>query len=129
MSCGSGYYFGAIITTILALVILSCFTSIEVKLSKRRKPNSNLSLLVKNEDKPIERLNKFFLENGIAVSSMEYRSVVQDGERFYKINVAFAKYIKVNDLNEFLAKIDNEFMPVQCKLSNETYTKSTQVRD
>jgi len=129
LSCGSGYYFGAIITTILALVILSCFTSIEVKLSKRRKPSSNLSLLIKNEDKVIERLNKFFVDSGVAVASMEYKSVTQDGEKFYKISVSFAKYIKVNDLNDFLANIDNEFTPIQCKLSNETYTKNKHIRD
>ena len=86
-------------------------------------------MLIKNEDKAIERLNKFFVDSGIAVSSLEYKSVTQDGEKYYKISVAFAKYIKVNDLNDFLAKIDSEFTPLQCKVSNETYSKKKHARD
>lgn len=129
LASGAGYYFGAIVTTILALVILSCFTSIELKLSQGRKYRSNLTLMLKNEDKVMERLKQFLAESNIAVSSLEYKSVMQEGEKLYKVNVAFEKYIRVNELNAFLNKIDNEFNPLQCKVSNETYSKNRHLKD
>lgn len=129
LACGAGYYFGAILTTILSLVILSCVSRFESKLSKSRKYSSSLNILVKYEDTTIERLKEVLNRNSIALTSIEYKLLVQDDEKLYKINVAFGKHTKVTDLNGFLADIDKEFKPMQCKISNESFVNKRYIRE
>ena len=129
LSAGSGYYFGAIITTILALVILSCFTSIELKLSQGRKHRSSLSVVLKREDDVVEKFKGFLSDENLALSMFEYKSTTLDGEKVYKLNVSFEKYIKLSDLNNFLSKLDKEFDPIQCKLSNDVHSKSRHIKE
>lgn len=129
LSVGAGYYFGAVITTVLALVILSCFTSIELKLSMGRKHRSSLALVLRRDENVVDKFKTFLSDAGVAISTFEYKSTLQEGEKVYKISVSFEKYIRLNELNEFLSKIDKEFNPIQCKLSNETYSKSKHIRE
>ena len=129
LSAGSGYYFGAILTTALTIVILSCFTSVELKLSKSRKHRSSINLVLRKEDGIVNKFKNFLNEEGISVSSFEYKLTLQDGEKVYKVNAAFEKYIKLSDLNDFLSRVDKEFDPLQCKLSNEVYSKAKHIRE
>ena len=129
LSCGSGYYFAAILTTILALVVLTCFTKVETKLSKNRKYNSNLVLTLKNEDNAIEKLKDFLNNNCINISSLDYKAGVLDGEKILKVNVSFEKSLKTTSLNELVASLDKELKPIQCKISTDSFINKRQIRD
>ena len=129
LASGAGNYFAAIITTILALVILSCFTKVESRLSSGRKYNTHLSVVVKQEKDTIDRLKEFLNHSHVNLDSIEYKSSILEGERVYKITVAFEKKTKVNNLNEFLAGFDKEFQPLQCKITNNSYTSKRHLRD
>ena len=129
LSVGSGYYLGAVLTTIFTIVILSCFTSIELKLSQGRKHRSSINLILRKEEGLVKDFKEFLSKEEIAVSLFEYKIATHEGEKVYKVNVSFEKYIKLSELNEFLAKLDKEFEPLQCKLSNEVYSKSKHIRE
>ena len=129
LASGAGNYFAAIITTILSLVILSCFTKVESRLSSKRKYNTNLSVIIKNEIDTIDRLKDFLNHSHINLDSIEYKSATLDGEKVFKVTVAFEKKTKVNNLNEFLAGIDKEFHPLQCKITNNSYTSKRHLKD
>lgn len=124
LACGAGYYFGATITTILVLVILSCFTKIECKLSKGRRGNSNLIAVLKYDENIIEKVRQLFNDSDIVISSFEYKNQILEGEKVVKVNVGFASNTIAKKLNELLSNLDKELQPIQCKLTNETYVKS-----
>ena len=124
LACGAGYYFSAILTTLSVLVILSGFVKIESKLSRKRKSGSTLSVLVKDNGDVVERLKKFLNENNISITSLEYKSQTYEGDKATKITVVFGSPTLIVELNEFIANLDREFSPIQCKLSNETYVKN-----
>ena len=129
LACGNGYYFGAIITTVLVLFVLSSFTKVEIKLSKSRKRNSNLSVIVKNESDVVEKLKDFLNKQSIAISSLEYKAQTLDGEKVIRINVSFEKHTRVTELNDFLASLDKELSPLQCKISSDSFVKNKGPRD
>lgn len=129
LACGSGYYFGAILTTGLSLLILSGFSKIESKMSRNRKHNSSMIIVIKSEEDSITRFSKFLDQSAVTLSSLDYKGIILDNEQAIKIHVAFEKHTRVNELNEFLAQIDKEFQPLQCKLLNEQYTKRKHTRD
>ena len=129
LACGNGYYFGAIITTVLVLVVLSSFTKLEIKLSKSRKRSSNLSVIVKNETGVVDKLKDFLNHQNIAISTLEYKNQIYEGDKVIKITVGFEKHTKVNELNNFLADLDKEFSPLQCKITSDSIVKNKGVRE
>lgn len=124
LSCGAGYYFSAIITTLCVLFILTCFVKVESGLSRRRKSGSTLSVLVKYSDDVVDKLKTFLNQNNVSITALEYKHQIHDGEKVMKIVVVFGTPTLIVELNEFLANLDKEFSPIQCKLSNETYVKN-----
>lgn len=124
LACGGGYYFGAIITTVFSLVILSCFTKIESKLSKQRNNTATFNLVLKSEENIIQKMREFLDSNGVVLSELEYKHQVLDGEKVVKVTIDFARHTKVSDLNLLLSQIDKEFQPLQCKVVNEGYSKN-----
>ena len=123
LACGAGNYFGAFITTISVLVILSCLTRFESKISKGRKNNSNLFLVIKNEEDTMEKFRNFLNECDLSFSYIEYKRIENNEDKNLKVNIGFARLTRVEEINNFIAAIDKEFETLQCKITNETYVK------
>lgn len=123
LAAGAGNYFGAILTTVVVLATLSGLSGLETKISKGRKNNSSLMVVVKNKENTIEKFKNFLNECDMAFSYIEYKQQIIDDVETIKINLGFVKRTRVNELNEFIANLDKEFAPLQCKLTNEIYTK------
>ena len=124
LACGAGYYFSAIVTTLSVLIILSGFVKIESKLSRRRKSGSTLTVLIKDEDDVVERLKSFLNENNASITSLEYKHQTYEGDKAMKVVVVFGTPTLIVELNDFIANLDKEFSPIQCKLSSDTYVKN-----
>lgn len=123
LACGAGNYFGAALTTIMVLVILSCLTRFESKISNGRKSNSNLFLIIKNEENTMEKFREFLNKCDLSFSYIEYKHIGNEEEKNLKINIGFARLTRVVEINNFIADIDKEFETIQCKITNETYVK------
>ena len=124
LSCGAGYYFGAIVTTLLVLFILSGFVKIESSLSRKRKSGSTLTVVIKDTETSMDKIKQFLNESKIMLTTLEYKHQIYDGEKVLRIVAVLGTPTLIVELNEFLAKLDKEFSPLQCKLSNETYIKN-----
>ena len=124
LACGAGYYFSAIITTLSVLFILSGFVKIESKLSRKRKSGSTLNVIVKDNGDVVDRLKEFLNKSNVAITSLEYKNQIHEGDKAIKITVVFGSPTLIVELNEFIANLDKEFSPIQCKLSNDTYVKN-----
>ena len=123
LACGAGNYFGAFITTVSVLVILSCLTRFESKISKGRKNNSNLFLVIKNEEDTMEKFRNFLNKCDLSFSYIEYKRIENNEDKNLKVNIGFARLTRVEEINNFIAAIDKEFETLQCKITNETYVK------
>ena len=123
LACGAGNYFGAFITTVSVLVILSCLTRFESKISKGRKNNSNLFLVIKNEEDTMEKFRNFLNKCDLSFSYIEYKRIENNEDKNLKVNIGFARLTRVEEINNFIADIDKEFETLQCKITNETYVK------
>jgi putative Mg2+ transporter-C (MgtC) family protein len=119
LSCGCGYYFGAIVTTILSLLILSCLTKVESSISKRRKFVSNLKIKVSDDSLIINKLKNLLSENNLTIKSLDYKTEILDDKNILSVNVCFEKHINNKELNNLLLGINKEIKPIECKLMNE----------
>lgn len=124
LSCGAGYYFGAIMTTLLVLFILSGFVKIESRLSRKRKSGSTLTVVIKDSENSMDKIKEFLNESNLMFTTLEYKHQIYDGEKALRVVAVLGTPTLIAELNEFLAKLDKEFSPLQCKLSNDTYIKN-----
>lgn len=119
LASGSGYYFAAILTTLLALVVLTCFVKIENRLSRNRKYNSILDLTLRYQEDTMEKLKSFLNKSNVNIASLEYKEMILENEKVIKINVSFQEKTNMENFNEFVASINRELQPLQCKISTD----------
>ena len=117
LACGNGYYFGAILSTVSALVILTCFNWLESNLSKKRKYKSNVIAIIKYDARVVDRVKALLDESKIALTSLDYRNTTYEGEKVVRITLDIDKHAQVQELNDLLANFDKEFEMYQCKVS------------
>ena len=125
LACGNGYYFGAIIATISALVILTCFNWLENDLSKKRKYKSNVVAIIKYDAKVIDRVKSLLDESKVVLTSLDYRNTTYEGEKVVRVTLDIDKHVQVQELNELLMNFDKEFEMYQCKVSASEVASKT----
>lgn len=119
LACGNGYYFGAIISTLASLVILTCFMGVESTLSKKRKYKSSVVVLIKYNASVVDKVKEILDASNIALNSLDYKNTTYEGEKVVRITLNIEKHVKVHELNDLLMTFDKEFEMVQCKVSND----------
>lgn len=124
LSVGNGYYFGAILTTITTLIVLSLFTKIEAKLTLNRKFKSTLSVIVNYDKNYSSKLKNILDEANVVVTSLEYKNTTLDGEKVIRTTIVFGKHTKTDVINDLILKISEEFTTIQCKIVNDSYDTS-----
>ena len=125
LACGNGYYFGAILTTVVSLVVLTCFNWLENDLSKKRQYKSNVVAIIKYDAKVVDRVKTLLDESGIVLTSLDYRNTTYEGEKVVRVTLNIDKHAQVKELNELLMNFDKEFEMYQCKVSaNEVDSKA-----
>lgn len=119
LACGNGYYFGAITSTVAALVILTCFMGVESTLSKKRKYKSSVVALIKYKSDVVDKVKEILDSSNIVLNSLDYKNTVYEGDKVVRITLNIEKHVKVHELNDLLMTFDKEFEMVQCKVSND----------
>jgi putative Mg2+ transporter-C (MgtC) family protein len=119
LSCGNGFYFGAILVTICSLIILTILRSLEEKISASKKYKSRVVLIVKHEDDLVSNIRKNIQECNLEVSSLESKVFNYDKQKAIKLVIIFEKDSSLNSLYEFVGKVEGKYTPIELKLSHE----------
>ena len=119
LSCGNGFYFGAILVTVCALSILTILRSLESKISNFSKNKSKLFLTVNFEENVVNNIRMKLQEKNLIVEDLETEIVGINKEKVIKVSVTFEKGTKLDDLYDFVNKIESDYAPIELKLSHE----------
>lgn len=119
LSCGNGFYFGAILVTVCALSILTILRSLESKISNFSKNKSKLFLTVNFEENVVNNIRMKLQEKNLIVEDLETEIVGINKEKVIKVSVTFEKGAKLDDLYDFVNKIESDYSPIELKLSHE----------
>ena len=119
LACGNGFYFGAILVTICSLVILTILRSFEKKIAASSKYNAKVFLTIKEQDDLVKNIRNILGECHLQVNDLETKVVTMNKEKVTKITVVFERDSSINDLYEFVGKVENEYTPIELKVSHE----------
>lgn len=119
LSCGNGFYFGAILVTGCAIVILTILRSFEKKIASSNKYKSKIFLTILYQDELVNNVRNMIQECGLLVSDLETKTIVVNKQKNVKIMITFERDSSLEDLYEFVGKIESNYEPIELKLSHE----------
>lgn len=119
LSCGNGFYFGAILTTVCALLILTVLRRVEHNLTFSRKYKAKVSLVIKNEGNVMTEIRECLKESNLLVSDIDSKVVSLDKVKALKINITFERDANVDSLYAFISKVENKYTTFESKVSHE----------
>lgn len=119
LSCGNGFYFGAIVVTFSALIILTILRNFETKIAASSKYKSRVFMILKEKENMMINVREYLKEVNLQVSDIDTRTVSFDGEGAIKVSITFERNSNINDLYEFINKIEKNYEIFEIKLSHE----------
>lgn len=119
LSCGNGFYFGAIVVTISALIILTILRNFETKIAASSKYKSKVFMILKDKEDLMVGVRNFLQDGNLQVSDIDTKIVNFDGEKAMRISITFERNSSLNSLYEFVDKIEKNYDTLQVKLSYE----------
>jgi putative Mg2+ transporter-C (MgtC) family protein len=119
LACGNGFYFGAILVTICAIVILTILRRLETKIAASSKYKSKIVLVVKMKEDVIKDIRSKLQECNLQVCDLESKILNVEKSKAMKIMITFERDSDVDSLYEFVEKIENEYTPIELKLSHD----------
>ena len=119
LSCGNGFYFGAILVTICALVILTILRRFESKIAASSKYKSKIFLTVKFEENVINNIREKLQESNLVIDDLESKIINVNKEKAIKISITFERDSSLDSLYDFVGKIESDYTPIELKLSHE----------
>jgi len=119
LSCGNGFYFGAIVVTISALIILTILRNFEMKIAASSKYRSRVFMILKEKEGMMINVRSFLQEVNLQVSDIDTKVVSFDGEKAMRISITFERNSSLNSLYEFVDRIEKNYETLEIKLSYE----------
>lgn len=119
LSCGNGFYFGAIIVTFSALIILTILRNFETKIAASSKYKSKIFMIIKEKENMMANVREYLKEMNLQVSDIGTKIISFDGESALKVSVTFERDSNIHDLYEFINKIESNYEVFEVKLSHE----------
>ena len=119
LSCGNGFYFGAILVTVCALIILTILRNLEKKISASSKYNSKIFMTLEYQKELINTIQEMLKECNLLVRDLESKMVTINKEKAVRFVITFERDSSMESLYEFVGKIENEYVPIDIKLSSE----------
>ena len=112
MCCGAGLFFIGTLTTVLALIFLTVFRSIELKASSK---NASFLMVVHMNEHGIERLLQIAEGNKIKISDVDSSLVKEDGINYLRVTFRASGKNK-GDMQLLLSELKTELDPVEVKI-------------
>jgi len=119
LSCGNGFYFGAILVTFCSLTILTILRRVEVRMAASSKYKSKMFLVVKLQDEIISGIRAKIKDCNLQIDDLESKVITVDKVKAMKITITFERDSSFDSLYEFVRKIESDYSPIELKLSHE----------
>lgn len=119
LACGNGFYFGAVLVTVCALVILTILRTFEMKIAASSKYNSKIFMTIEMQEDMLNNIRSMLEECHLQVNDIEFKMVVVNKVKVMKIWIVFERDSSIDYLYEFVGKIESAYTPIELKLSNE----------
>ena len=119
LSCGNGFYFGAVLVTICALIILTILRNFETKIAASKKYKSKVFLVVGLEDGVLNGIRERLQRCNLLIDDLESQVVTVNKEQAMKVMITFERDSSLDSLYKFVGEIENDFDPIEIKLSHE----------
>lgn len=119
LACGNGFYFGAVLVTVCALVILTILRGFEAKISASSKYKSKIFLVIKYEENLLNNVRTKLQESNLIIDDLESKVININKEKAMKVVITFERDSSLDSLYNFVSKIESEYTPIELKLSHE----------
>lgn len=119
LSCGNGFYFGAILTTVCSLIILTVLRRVEHRLTFSRKYKAKVLLVLKKEDGIMEQIRDYLKEGNLLIDDVDSKNISFEKNKAVKINITFERDTNIDNLYTFINKVESKFVAYESKLSHE----------
>ena len=119
LASGNGFYFGALLTTISSLVILTALRRLEHRLTFSRKYKARVLLVVKQQENVMSEIRGYLKENNLLVSDIDSKIVSVNKNEAIKINITFERDSSVESLYKFISNIEEKYTTFESKVSHE----------
>lgn len=116
LAAGNGFYFGALLTTIISLIVLIWFRRVEARMNNA---SSKVYTLLEWKDgivvELMDKLSKYHLET----HAFDARKVLIGGKQYGKIHIIFKRESLGDAVNLFVTEIQEIYNPKELKISHE----------
>lgn len=119
LSCGNGFYFGAMLVTICALIILTILRNFETRIASSNKYKSKVFLIVGLEDGVLNGIREKLQQCNLLIDNLESKAVTVNKEKAMKVMITFERDCSFDSLYKFVGEIERDFDPIEIKLSHE----------
>lgn len=116
LACGNGLYFGSILTTVLALIVLTAFRKVETRMTYASKYISSVYMIIKDKECSMSDFKEQLEKNNLPVNNFEYKI---SGNNTFEVLVDFEKDTDLKNIHAFIDEIEKKYNPVELKLSHE----------
>ena len=121
LACGNGFYFGAVLVAFCGLIILTILRSFESRISSSSKYKSKVFLTIEFKGDALNNIRKMIQNCNLIVDNLESKIVMVNKEKAIKMVITFDREVSVDNLYEFVGKLESEYTPIELELSNECY--------
>lgn len=117
LACGNGFYFGAILVAVLALVILTILRKVESRISSISREPSKVFFTVEMKKDMVTNIRKVLKESNLMANDID--SKIVDNGKLVKFEITFEMDCSLERLYDFAEKIEKEYSPVELRLFHE----------
>jgi len=119
LACGNGFYFGAILVTLCAIIILTILRRFESKIAASSKYKSKVFLTLQYQEEVIANVRNVLQECSLLVNDLEAKVFTINKEKAIRMIIIFERDSSLDSLYEFVARIEQDYAPIEVKLSSE----------
>lgn len=116
LACGNGLYFGAILTTVFGLIVLTSFRRVESRMMPSSKYISSIYMIVEKENFKASDLKEKLEINNLCINTLNYKNI---GDNKVEVLIEFEKETILNNIHKFIEEVEKECNPIELKLSHE----------
>ena len=118
VACASGFYFGAVIITLITVAAMFILKTTERNMISR---GYVLNVIVDSRNPVLKKMLEILDSHKLGVSKMDSKIVLFERNECVKIKVEFNKSTNKGEIDKVLPIIKDEIKPLSITLRNDTY--------